>query len=160
VALFIAPAGRAAALAEIDRLELAGAAAVTAVAGSVSLARMVPRDRWAVVTSGTRALAGARLEAAGLPVPPIMVTADDVQRGKPHPEGYLAAVHQLGVRAADVVVLEDSASGITAALAAGVRTVVGVGPAASATDAVTVVRDLRGVTWADGLRIEATARLR
>ena len=89
-----------------------------------------------------------------------MITADDVHQGKPDPEGYAAAIHRLGSAPGDVIVLEDSPGGITAARAAGVRCVVGVGASALGTEAVAVVRDLRGLSWAAGLRIEAAGRLR
>ncbi|MGW1607456.1 HAD family hydrolase, partial [Streptomyces eurythermus] len=101
---------------------------------------------WAVVTSGTRALAGSRLRGTGLPVPDVLVTADDVARGKPAPDGYLAASRALGVPPADCVVVEDALPGVTAARAAGM-TVVGVrgpalGPEASLARVVGAVGDL------------------
>jgi phosphoglycolate phosphatase-like HAD superfamily hydrolase len=65
--------------------EIADTGDVTATKGALMLIETVPPDRWAIVTSGTRRLAVARLRAAGLPVPPIMVTADDVHEGKPNP---------------------------------------------------------------------------
>jgi mannitol-1-/sugar-/sorbitol-6-phosphatase len=160
VARFVDGSRRADALAGIDRMELEDAQGVTAMPGAMALTGSVPRHRWAVVTSGTRALASARLAAAGFPVPPFLVTADDVQRGKPDPEGYAAAIRNLGVDAARVAVLEDSAGGIAAALAAGVRSVIGVGPGALSTDALAVVRDPGAVRWSDGLTIGPEGRLR
>jgi mannitol-1-/sugar-/sorbitol-6-phosphatase len=157
---FIGASDRVAALAQIDQLELEAAGGVGAVAGSTALVRSMPGDRWAIVTSGTRALAEARLAAAGLPLPAIMITADDVHRGKPDPEGYAAAIHRLGSAPGDVIVMEDSPGGISAARAAGVRCVVGVGASALGTEAVAVVRDLRGLSWAAGLHVEAAGRLR
>jgi len=67
----------------------------------VGIARQGP---WAVVTSGTRALATARLAMVGLPVPEILVTADDVTFGKPDPEPYRRAAAVLGVPEAESVV--------------------------------------------------------
>jgi sugar-phosphatase len=145
VALLVPRPERAAALALIDRYEVEDAGAVTAVTGALDLLRAVPR--WAVVTSGRRELATARLAAAGLPVPPVLVTADDVERGKPHPEGYLAAARGLGVQASRAVVLEDAQAGIDAARAAGVAAVVAVGGRSElAGDAR--VADLAGLRWA------------
>jgi len=63
------------------------------------------------------------LGAAGLDVFDVIVSADDVTRGKPDPEGYLLALEQLGVRAADAVAIEDAPPGIAAAKAAGLRCV-------------------------------------
>ena len=75
--------------------------------------------RWAVVTSGSRTSATARLAAVGLPVPEVMVTADDVARGKPSPEPYLRAAAALGVPAAGCVAIEDAPAGVLAARQAG-----------------------------------------
>lgn len=74
---------------------------------------------WAVVTSGARRFALARLVGAGLPTPPILVSAEDVRHGKPSPEGYLRAAELAGVTAGECVVFEDAPPGITAARAAG-----------------------------------------
>jgi sugar-phosphatase len=137
----------AAATERIDRYEVEDAAAVRAVPGAVDLLRAVPA--WAVVTSGRRELALARLEAAGVPVPPVLVTADDVARGKPDPEGYLAAAAALAVNPARAVVLEDAAAGIRAARAAGVSAVLAVGDRDDL-DGDARVSDLTRVRWADG----------
>jgi mannitol-1-/sugar-/sorbitol-6-phosphatase len=77
------------------------------------------QGRWAVVTSGSRALATTRLAAVGLPVPEILVTADDVTFGKPDPEPYRRAAAALGVPEAECVVVEDAPMGILAAKRAG-----------------------------------------
>jgi len=73
----------------------------------------------AVVTSCTRPLALARLAAAGLPVPAVMITIEDVERGKPAPDPYLAAAAALNVDPATCLVIEDAPAGIAAARAAG-----------------------------------------
>jgi mannitol-1-/sugar-/sorbitol-6-phosphatase len=131
----------------IDRYELADAATVRAVPGAPELAAALPPDRWAVVTSGTRALATARLAAAGIVAPPILLTADDLHQGKPAPEGYLRAAVELGRDPSRCAVLEDAGSGVDAARAAGVRVVVGIGPRALSTDADAVVVDLSPLTY-------------
>jgi mannitol-1-/sugar-/sorbitol-6-phosphatase len=149
VAELIAAPRRAAAAALIDRFEVEDAASVRAIAGAVTLTQSVPR--WAVVTSGHRELAVARLRAAGIAVPEVLVTADDVERGKPDPEGYLAAARHLGVPAAETIVLEDAAAGIAAARAAGVSAVVAVGERDDLRGDVHV-RDLTELRWTgDGL---------
>src|SRR4051812_38551925 len=66
----------------------------------------------AIVTSCTVALAKARLRAAGLPVPRVLVTPERLTRGKPDPEGYLLAATTLGAAPGDCVVLEDSHAGV------------------------------------------------
>lgn len=158
---YCAEADRAAAADEIERLEVDDAGSVRPVAGAVDLAGSIPRDRWGVVTSGSARLSGARLAAAGIPVPPFVVTAEDVVRGKPDPEGYRMAIARLGVAPGRVAVLEDSASGIQAALGAGAGVVIGVGEGALETGATLVVRDLAALTWTgDGLRVDGAGRLR
>ena len=73
---------------------------------------------WAVVTSGTRPVVQARLAAAGLPQPAVVVTAEDVTRGKPDPEPYLTGATRLGVRG-PLVAIEDAPAGVRSAQAAG-----------------------------------------
>jgi sugar-phosphatase len=73
----------------------------------------------AIATSCTLPLAHARLRAAGLSVPGVLVTADQVARGKPAPDPYLRAAERLGAEPAACLVLEDAPSGIAAGRAAG-----------------------------------------
>jgi sugar-phosphatase len=77
----------------------------------------------AVVTSATRELTAVRMQAAGLSVPRILVGADDVTRGKPHPEGYQRAASLLGVDPARCLVIEDASAGLEAGRAAGARVI-------------------------------------
>ena len=96
---------------------------VLPVPGAAALLSRLPPGAWAIVTSGTRAVATARLRRVGILVPPVLVTADDVRHGKPHPEGYLAAAAALGVPPARCVVVEDTPPGIAAAHAGGMRAI-------------------------------------
>jgi sugar-phosphatase len=109
-----------AALAAAERDDTAG---VVALPGAAALLARLPARHWAVVTSGVRAVALARLRACALPVPPLLVAADELARGKPDPEGYLTAAARLGVAPADCVVVEDAPPGLAAARAAGMRCV-------------------------------------
>ena len=93
------------------------------VPGAHTLLAALPPDRWAIVTSGDRAVAEHRLEHVGLPIPMVMVCGDEVSRGKPDPEGYLAAAAKLGIAPASCVVVEDAPSGIDAAHNAGMRVI-------------------------------------
>lgn len=148
VAEFIALPRRREALELIDRLEIEDAATTTPIPGAAGLVAAIPPHRWATVTSASRDLAHARLKAAGLGAPDVLVTAGDVEHGKPHPEGYLTAAQHLGVPAEQCVVVEDAPAGIRAARAAGVRHVLGVGNREMGEhrpDAV--VPDLRSVRW-------------
>jgi len=160
VALFVGPDEAPAAVAAITRYELEDVAGTTAVPGALQLVPQLDGVPWAVVTSGVRALATARLAAAGVPVPAVTVTAEDVTAGKPDPRCYLLGAARLGLAPADLVVLEDSPSGVAAGLAAGCA-VLGVGEAALGTRATAVVRDLTGARWTgDGLLLPAAAVLR
>jgi hypothetical protein len=76
------------ALDRIHAYELADAAGVAALPGAREITDGLPPTAWAVVTSGTSALAAARLAAAGIVPPAVLVTADDVPAGKPAPDGY------------------------------------------------------------------------
>src|SRR6185312_4706043 len=75
------------------------------------------------VTSGVRAVAEHRLRHVDLPMPPVMICADDVSAGKPSPEGYLAAAARLGVPPGACIVVEDAPAGLEAAVAAGMMAV-------------------------------------
>ncbi len=97
---------------------------VVPIPGAGNVLRSLPDDAWAVVTSAVRAAALARFDAVGFPSPRVLIAADDVTRGKPDPEGYLAAAHALGVDASRCVVFEDTVAGIRAARVAGAQPVV------------------------------------
>lgn len=148
VALLVPKARRAEEVARIDRFEIEDAPSVSAVNGARDLVVSMPEEQWAVVTSGRRELALARLGAAGLPVPRVMVSADDVVMGKPDPEGYKAAALRLGLATSAAVVVEDSVAGVEAARAAGAKAVVGVGDEVGEAGADVVVDDLTWLRWA------------
>jgi sugar-phosphatase len=96
---------------------------VVEIEGASVLLNLLPADAWAVVTSGSKELAVARLRRAGLPIPRTLVTADDVKQGKPAPEPYLVAAKRMGVAAARCAVVEDAPAGIEAAHAAGMQVI-------------------------------------
>ncbi|MCM6762258.1 HAD-IA family hydrolase [Rathayibacter sp. ZW T2_19] len=114
----------AAIVAELNAYELEHTEGTVEIPGAVAFLAALPRTSVALVTSASPALAAGRLEAAGVPAPDVVVTADDVLHGKPAPDGYLAAAERLGVAAADSVVFEDAEAGIRSGLAAGMRVVV------------------------------------
>jgi len=109
-------------LRRIEALELADVQDVTVLPGAVELLAAMPADRVAIVTSATRALASARIHAAGLTAPAVVVTFDDVSRGKPDPEPFLAGAARLGVDPERCLVIEDAPAGIAAGRAAGCMT--------------------------------------
>ena len=157
---FVPPTRVAGALEAVEAIEIASAATTPGIAGAARLLARLPPN-WAVVTSASPALATTRLRAAGLPLPPVLISADDVAVGKPAPDGYLEAARRLRLPISDCVVLEDSANGVQAGHAARAARVIGVGERALATEAGIVVRDLTGIGWEHGsLVIEAGSVLR
>jgi sugar-phosphatase len=103
----------------IEDLEIADNEGLQALPGVLDLLAALPAARWTVVTSATERLARVRLAAGGVPVPARLVTADQVTRGKPHPEPFLAGAALLGFKPEACVVFEDSSSGAQAGRAAG-----------------------------------------
>jgi sugar-phosphatase len=108
---------------EVERMEIEDVEGIVALAGAAELLRAIPANKYAIVTSATRALAEVRLRAAGLAVPANLVTARDVPRGKPNPDPYLMGAKILGVSPVDCAVIEDAPSGVRAGKAAGARVV-------------------------------------
>ena len=103
--------------------EVTDTAGVVAVEGASIMIDVLRGASWAVVTSCSTALAHARLGEARLPVPPLLITGDDVLRGKPDPQPYLMAASRLGVAAEGCVVVEDAPAGIQAGKQAGMRVI-------------------------------------
>jgi len=115
---------------EVERREIEDLEGVVALPGARELVDSLPSGTWTIVTSATRPLAEVRLQAAGLRVPQQMITADDVNNGKPNPEPYLKGAALLGFKPEECVVVEDVPAGIRAAKSAGalviaLRTTVG-----------------------------------
>jgi mannitol-1-/sugar-/sorbitol-6-phosphatase len=112
--------------AEVTKLESREAAdrdGVVVMPGAIELVRSIPADRWGVVTSGRHKLASGRLELVGVPAPKVMVAADDVTNGKPHPEPYLKGAELLGFDPKECLVIEDAPAGIRAAHAGGMKVI-------------------------------------
>jgi sugar-phosphatase len=112
--------------AEVRKLESREAGdhdGVAVMPGALELVRAIPEGRWGVVTSGTRHLASERLRLFGIPVPGVMITADDVVTGKPHPGPYLKGAELLGVKPAECLVIEDAPAGIQSAHAGGMKVI-------------------------------------
>ena len=110
-------------LATLVAAEAGDTSGVVVAPGAAALLARLPANGWAVVTSGVRAVAVARLRTCGLPVPDVLVPADEIARGKPDPEGYLTAAARLGRTPAECVVIEDAPAGVAAARAAGMACV-------------------------------------
>ena len=87
---------------------------IVPIDGAQAFLAELPPDRWAIVTSAPLRLARARLQAAGIEPPPVMVTGDDVSVGKPDPTCYRLAAERLGVAVDECLVFEDADAGIEA----------------------------------------------
>lgn len=119
VPMFFRPADIPRVTVRIQELEAEGVGLLRPVPGAPELLGGLPAGRWAGVTSGPSRLMTGRLDAVGLPVPEVLVAADHVRRGKPDPEGYLAAAAALGAGPGACVVVEDAPAGVAAGRAAG-----------------------------------------
>ena len=108
---------------KIEKREAEDLEGVHVMAGAAALLSSIPEGHWCVVTSGTRYLATSRLRNARLPLPSVLIAADDVERGKPHPEPYLKGASGLKVPASSCLVIEDAPAGIRAAHAAGMKAI-------------------------------------
>jgi sugar-phosphatase len=106
-------------LRDLEQREIDDSYDVVVFDGAADLLLSLPPLRWAIVTSGTKALARHRLVVAGLPVPDLMITGSDIQNGKPHPEPYLRGASLLGLPPAACVAVEDAPSGVRSGLDAG-----------------------------------------
>jgi mannitol-1-/sugar-/sorbitol-6-phosphatase len=132
----------------IARHEARDSGGLAAVPGAHECVSLASRGPWAVVTSGGRRIAVGRLVAVGLPVPAVMVTADDVTCGKPDPEPYLRAAKDLDVLPGECIAIEDSPAGVTAAKRGGmtVLAVTTTHPASALQHADLVCPTLHGIT--------------
>lgn len=160
VAALVVPERRDEALVWVEEQELADQDGVVALPGAATALRTVGH-RAAIATSATRAMAWARLEAAGLLAPAVLMTASDVRRAKPDPEIFLRAAERLGADPRSCLVAEDAPNGLRAARAAGMATVA-VTTTHRADELVgladVVVPDLGHVAWSadpDGVRVRA-----
>ena len=108
----------------ITQAEMEDTDGIVSIGHAAAFLASLPDHRWAIVTSAPRELALRRLHAAGLKAPPLLVSAEDVERGKPAPDCFLLAAKRLGVAPNECLVFEDAPAGIAAAEAAGAEVVV------------------------------------
>lgn len=142
--------------------ELDDTSGVVALAGTRELLAALPSDRWTIVTSADQELARSRLGAAQVPIPDTMVGGDDVQVGKPHPQGFVEGARRLGCAIGNCLVFEDAAAGIAAGQAAGARVVaVATGHEGEIPDDVEWIPDLSALelveAGADQIRLRVVA---
>lgn len=133
---------------KLERREAHDTDGVSVMDGAADLIGSIPRGRWCVVTSGTRYLARTRLQFGNLPIPDVLVAAEDVRNGKPHPEPYLRGAELLGLDPAKCLVIEDAPAGIRSAHAAGMKAIglTSTYPAAELSEADAVIERLGRVS--------------
>ncbi len=109
----------------LEKMEAEDTEGIVALPGALALlATLDELDiPWAIVTSGSVPVAGARHAAAGLPAPAAFVTAERVENGKPEPDAYLLGAQLLDLEPEECVVVEDAAAGILSGLSAGCHVV-------------------------------------
>jgi sugar-phosphatase len=143
----------------LERYESEDTEGVKPIQGALKLLAALADMPWGIVTSGTTLVARARMAAAGIPEPPIIVFGEEVLEGKPAPDAYLLGAAKLGLSAHDCIVFEDAVSGVHSALAAGAKVIAIAADKAAFTDddrISAVVRDLTTVAaqcHADSIRV-------
>jgi sugar-phosphatase len=149
------------ALVEIEAMEVADVEGIVVLPGALDALEALPPGRAAIATSCTQPLAKARIAATGLPSPAVVVTADDVTVGKPHPGPYLLAAARLGVDPARCLVVEDAPAGLASGRAAGCATLALTTTYATAdldADAVVAsLADVRFVASNTGIRVDLSS---
>ena len=108
---------------EMDHYEETQLEGIVAVPGAAQVVHALQNHPWGIVTSAWKTLAEARIIAAGLPLPNVIVPVDEIRNGKPEPEGFLHAAERLGVAPEECLAFEDTRPGIEAGMSAGMQVV-------------------------------------
>jgi len=108
---------------EVEKIAIEMFSQSTAISGALELIAKLPKESWAIATSGARKVASTSLTAAGFYLPHIMVCAEDVNEGKPSPEPFALAANKLGFCPSECIAFEDSPAGIRSAKSAGCKTI-------------------------------------
>jgi mannitol-1-/sugar-/sorbitol-6-phosphatase len=139
---------------EILDAEMAELEGILPIPGAIAFLTSLPRDRWALVTSAGLGLALKRLKEAGIERPDVIVSGDDVENGKPHPDCFMIGAQKLGFEAKNCLVFEDAVAGILAGEGAGASVAVITAthhhPMETALATLPDYTNVRALTGADG----------
>ncbi|MGJ7505457.1 MULTISPECIES: HAD-IA family hydrolase [unclassified Variovorax] len=149
--------------ARIANYEIQAMGLLQPIRGAAEFYGSIPAARKSIVTSSARVSALARLATVGISCPKIMIAAEDVSQGKPHPQPYQTLLRMLRISPKRCLVFEDSRTGIEAAIAAGCACI-GVGLNAKGhRDIDGWIEDFRKISFvsgcaelADQIKIKAT----
>jgi mannitol-1-/sugar-/sorbitol-6-phosphatase len=134
--------------------EMAELEGILPIPGAIAFLTSLPRDRWALVTSAGLGLALKRLKEAGIERPDVIVSGDDVENGKPHPDCFMLGAQKLGFEAKNCLVFEDAVAGILAGEGAGASVAVITAthhhPMETALATLPDYTNVRALTGADG----------
>lgn len=111
------------AFARLEHLEATDTQGVVPLPGVVAFLKSLKDIPWAIVTSGSLAIAEPRIAAAGIPQPFHLVTANDVTEGKPSPMPFLVGAYRLGLGGSEILAFEDTLAGVRSAKSAGMKVV-------------------------------------
>ena len=136
----------------VEALEEEDVHRIRPILGAREFVERLPRDVWAVATSGSHRIATSRLRQIGIVNPPILITAEDVERGKPDPEVYRRAAAAVGVSPAECIVFEDSPAGLASGKSAGARVIAVVARGEPPPFVDGAIRDYAGLRVALGAR--------
>ena len=125
----------------LRKIEAEDTYGIRPIPGALDLVQSLPKDKWTIVTSGTRDVAIARLNACGFPIPSTAVFGDNVANGKPHPDPYLLAAKRLGVQIRNCIGFEDTFAGIQSIKSAGAL------PIAIGLPITPSIFDYKSITW-------------
>lgn len=111
-------------VARLEKIECSKVVNIKEIPGALSFISKLPQECWAVATSGSLLTAQPRLAMCQFPEPAVLITAEQVDNGKPHPESFIRAASAMGVKCSDCLAFEDAPNGVTAALSAGCDVIV------------------------------------
>jgi len=110
-------------LAKLNNLELSQAKNISLIPGALEIIKLIPKNKWGIVTSGTQEVAHHKLNYAKIDLPNVLITAEKITQGKPHPQGYLKAASMLNIDPKQCLVFEDAPQGLKAARTAGMKVI-------------------------------------